>query len=144
MGNQRTTKYDKVTKEQVLNAIKGSYGIMLTIAKRLDCESRTAKKMIDRWEETRAAYEDEDQVILDISENQIYKSVLEGDIATAKWILSRKGKSRGWNEDNTLRLANGDPLNINLGGDMMTKEQIEAAGNLEIPSYDDTEGPAEE
>lgn len=139
MGNNN---YANVKKEQVLNAIKGSYGIVLTVAKKLGCESRTAKKLIDRWEETRNAFEDEGDHILDISENQVYKAVLEGDIATAKWILSRKGKHRGWNEDNTLKLANGDPLNINLGGEMLTREQIEAAGNVEIPEYE--EDPADE
>lgn len=135
-------KYSDIKKGQVLNAIKGSYGIVLTVAKKLGCESRTAKKLIDRWEETRAAFEDEGDHILDISENQVYKAVLEGDIATAKWILSRKGKHRGWNEDNTLKLSNAEPLNINLGGEMMTAEQIMEAGHVEIPEYD--EDPAEE
>lgn len=133
MGNYR---YKDVKKETVLDAIKGSYGITLTVAKHLGCESRTAKRLIERWEDTRAAFEEEGEKILDISESQVYKSIIEGDIQTAKWVLSRKGKHRGWNEDNTLRLANGDPLNINLGGDGLTREQIEAAGNLEVPDYD--------
>lgn len=130
------------TKEQVLEAINGSVGIILTVSKRLDCTWETAKNWVNRWEETRVAFASETEKILDVAEGQVFKAVQNGDITTAKWILSRKGKHRGWNEDNTLKLANGDPLNITLGGEMLTREQIEAAGNVEIPNYE--EDPADE
>lgn len=136
MGKSR---YSALKKDDVLKAIKGSYGIISTISKNIGCNPHTAKKLIDKWEETQNAYEDECDLILDKSESLVYKSIEEGDIQTAKWVLSRKGKSRGWNEDNTIKLANGDPLNINLGGEAMSRTEIEEAGNLEIPDYDKDE-----
>ena len=124
------------TKDQVLEAIKGSYGIVLTVAGRLHCESRTAKRFIDKWEETRGAFEDEGNHILDICEGKVYKSAMEGDINTAKWILSRKGKSRGWGDDAVLKLNNDEPLNINFTGTEPTAAEIAAQDNVEIGGPD--------
>lgn len=127
--------YKAAKKEDVLSAIKGSYGIVLTIAGRLGCESRTAKKLIDRWEETRQAYEDENNHILDICESKVYKSVIEGDLNNAKWVLSRKGKDRGWGDDAILKLNNDEPLNITFDG--LQREDIAGADNVEIGGLDE-------
>jgi DNA-binding transcriptional regulator GbsR (MarR family) len=86
------------TVEEVIEAIKKSGSIVSSVAKTLKCDWNTAKKYIDKWEETRKAFDSAEQTILDMCESTLYQSVQDGDTHSAKWILSTKGKTRGWGE----------------------------------------------
>ena len=96
----------KLTKSNIKDAIKGSGGIISTIAKRLNVAWGTAKTHIEKYEETKQAYQDEVESILDLAESSIYKSIKEGDTQDAKWLLSKRGKQRGY----------GDNVNVNHEG----------------------------
>lgn len=87
-----------VNKEEVIKAIKGSGGIMSSIAKQLGCDWHTAKKYVMEWEETVAALEDEQETILDMAEGAVYKNIKDGNTQDAKWLLATKGRKRGFNE----------------------------------------------
>lgn len=91
------------TREQVLEAIAGSYGNVLTVARRLGCTWATARKYIDRWKETREALAQERMVLLDAAECVIYQAIEQNDAQTAKWVLSRLGKDRGWGNSYDVR-----------------------------------------
>lgn len=126
------------TKEQVLEAIDGSVGITLTVAQRLECTWETAKNWINRWEETRVAFASETEKILDVAEGKVFKAIKDGDIATAKWVLARKGRHRGYDETAMLKVDDSNPLNINFNG--LSAEEITAADNVEINRGDDEPG----
>ena len=96
-----------MNKETVLEAIKGSGGIVSTVSKRLDCAWHTANKYIHEWDETKAAFEDEREAILDMAEGVIYQSIKEGNSQDAKWILSTLGKKRGFSEKVELEHSGG-------------------------------------
>lgn len=100
----------KYKKENILEAIKGSGAIINTIAKRLGCEWITAKKYIEMWPETKQAYSDEEETVLDMCESTLYSSVKSGDTQSAKWILATKGKRRGFTERVEQTGADGSPL----------------------------------
>ena len=129
--------YRKIKKEKVLEAIEGSAGIVLTVAHRLNCTWYTAQSLINRWNETKKAFGAETEKILDLAEGQVFNAVKEGDIATAKWVLARKGRQRGYEETPTIRLDSSDPLNINFtGNDSLTKEDLINANNIELGTGD--------
>lgn len=86
------------TKEQVLEAIENSGGIMTYVAKKLQCAWNTAAKYVAMWEETKQAFSDEEEKILDMCQTTVYSAVKDGDTQSAKWILATKGKKRGFNE----------------------------------------------
>lgn len=88
----------RVTKQSVLKAIHGSGGIVSQIAKRLDVTWHTANKYIYKWPETQQALRDEQETILDMAESTLYANIKGGNSQDAKWILSTKGKSRGYSE----------------------------------------------
>lgn len=94
----RTFKKYDITQEKVLKAINDSGGIVNTIAKRLNCSWITAKIYIDKWEETKQAYNDELQKFLDVCETVVIQSVKKGDVQTAKWVLSHKARERGYGD----------------------------------------------
>ena len=99
------------TNKKVLAAIRESGGIVSTIARRLGCDWHTAKKLINKWENTTEAYNDERELILDMSETAILKSVKEGNTQDAKWLLSSLAKHRGYGID-SLSIQNPDGSGI--------------------------------
>ncbi len=106
-------KRDLFDKEQVLAAIKGSMGIVSKIAHNLDgCAWGTANKYVNRWAETRAAYADESERALDLSESQLLKAVQAGDGPMIRFHLATKGKQRGYTERHEITGADGKALKL--------------------------------
>lgn len=126
----------KFTKEDVLYAIEGSQGIISKVQKKLENKAQhkigwhTADRLINRWEETKQAIKNEVNFIADVCEQEIYKSIVAGDMSTIKWYATLKMKDRGYDPVPTLKLEGSDPLNINFNG--MTKEDLENADNVTV------------
>ena len=131
-----------ITKEQVLNAIKGSAGIITTIQKRLSAAIEhnvswtCTKEYTEKWEATREAMEAERQTTLDVAEGTIVKEIYNNNAEMAKWYLRMKGKERGYIETQEVLNKNPDPLNINLTGDLMTAEELAESDEVEITGVD--------
>jgi hypothetical protein len=100
------------TEDELLAAIKGSGGIMSTVAKRLNCHWGTALKYIQASEITSKAIEDENESILDLAESVLIKSVREGDMPSVFYYLNNKGKKRGYNT--RLEVADKTIVNVNF------------------------------
>ena len=100
-------------KEKVLTAIKGSFGIVSTIAKALDgCSWHTAWDYVMHWEETRAAYADENERALDLSESKMLKMVNQEDGPMIRFHLATKGKDRGYTERHEVSGPDGGPMEL--------------------------------
>lgn len=110
------------TVAQIIEAIKGSGGIMSTIAARLGCEWYTAQRHVNLYAGSRAAYAAERETLVDAAESVLVKNVQlaqqrqkSGDMADtgdAKWILSRLGKERGYTERSEITGKDGEPIPI--------------------------------
>lgn len=103
----------RVGKKRMLSAIKGSAGIVSTIAKRLDVCWVTCKKLIDSKDIYQQCLREEVEKNIDKAESVILQALDEGDIQTAKWYLQTIGKQRGYSELS----------NINLSGNIKTDIQ---------------------
>lgn len=85
--------------KQFIEAITGSGGIVSTIARRVGCDWRTAKKYIDDLPTVNQAYQNECERVLDIAESTIIDAfVTDKDVQTAKWYAMQKGRGRGYGE----------------------------------------------
>lgn len=95
---------NKVSKDELLKAIDGSYGIISTIAKRLHINWNTARTYIKQDDDAIQAYNNERNTMLDKAESCIINALEQNDVSTAKWFLQTKGKDRGYmgNDDDTL------------------------------------------
>jgi hypothetical protein len=100
------------TEDEILAAIKGSGGIMSTVAKRLNCHWTTADRNIKINENAKRAMEDENESILDLAESVLIKSVREGDMPSVFYYLNNKGKKRGYNT--RLEVADKTIVNVNF------------------------------
>ena len=100
------------SKKEVLKAVGGSAGIMSTVARRLSCDWHTAARYCNKWKETKIALADESEKVLDLAEAKLYEAIDSGDVQSAKWLLSTKGKKRGFSERHEITGADGSELKI--------------------------------
>jgi len=90
-------------------------GIVSKVAKALDeCGWHTAQRYINRWAETRAAYDDESERSLDLSESMLLKAVQAGDGPMIRFHLATKGKNRGYVERTELDGPDGRPIPVTI------------------------------
>ncbi len=102
----------KYTEDEVLSAIKGSAGIVSTIAKNLKCDWHTAKSYIDSYENCKKAYSDEEEKVLDLAESKLIEAINKGDSQMIKYLLATKGKKRGFTEKTDIDLNVDGGINI--------------------------------
>ena len=119
------------TKDEVLEAIKDSGGIVNTIARRLDCVWITAKRYTEKWAETRQALADEQETVLDMAESTLYQSIRDGDTQDAKWLLARKGKHRGFNERHEIDHSGSIHQTGDIDLSRLTDEELETLARLQ-------------
>jgi len=115
----RMGKPKKFTAKQFKDAIPESGGIVTVIAKRVGCSWNTAASYIKDTPTVARAYADECERMLDLAEGALYISIKDGNTQDAKWVLSRKGKHRGWGDGVEVTGPNRGPLIITWddGGD---------------------------
>lgn len=78
-------------KDEVLEAISNSGGIMTTVQQRLGCKSwETARKYVEKWADTREAWETENCHTDDLAQSVVIKDIQGGNVQTAKWWLERR------------------------------------------------------
>lgn len=127
-----------VTKEQLLEAIEGSQGLVSKIQRKLmaaigeKISWDAVDRLVHKYPEAEEAVKAEKEAMLDIAENNIFKDMVNGDTATSKWYLRMKGKERGYEDTPTIQIANEDPLNINLTGDTMSAEDLKESADIEV------------
>jgi len=95
---QNNTPKKKITKEALTKAIKGSYGIISTIAKRLKCERKTVYNKFEEWPELKDLLIEERNEIVDLAENKLVSKIKSGEKTSIHFILKTLGKNRGYVE----------------------------------------------
>jgi hypothetical protein len=101
------TSSKEFTEEEVLSAIKNSAGVVSAIADNLDCSWHTALKYINKYENTKQAYADEEERTLDLAESKMIQHIEQGDRDMIKYLLSRKGRKRGYSEKTEIEHTGG-------------------------------------
>ena len=93
----------QIKKNDILEAIKGSFGMTATVAARLHCDWHTADKAIKALPEAMQAMQDEEESMLDFTQGKAIEKVKDGDGSMIRFILATKGKKRGFNYDTETR-----------------------------------------
>lgn len=136
----------KITQEQMLEAIKGSQGLVSKIQRKLEAATsetwswETVERYLHKWESCEQAVKAEKEAMLDLAENNVFKELVSGDIGTSKWYLRMKGKDRGYIETQEIHNVNADPLNINLQGELFSAEELANCSGVEISDEESTQG----
>jgi hypothetical protein len=123
MGRKRILK-----KNELLEAIKGSYGIISTIAARLHCNWHTVDETIKLYPECMQALADENETVLDFTESKAIERIKDGDGTMIRFMLATKGKKRGYTyEDKLEDDAAGEDSTINVICDGEEVEPVDPA-----------------
>lgn len=88
-------RYDITT---IKKAILGSKGMVQVVADRLGCEWHTAKRYIEQFEETKIAFQNENESMIDFAESKLFQAISEEDLTAIIFYLKTKGKNRGYIE----------------------------------------------
>ena len=116
----------KRTREEVVEAIKGTGGIKTLIAQRLGVTRFTFDSYLKRWSTVQDAYSQEREAFIDVAESVVQRNVRlafqkqqDGemtDTSDAKWVLSRLGKDRGYSERQEITGPDGEAVPIRVIG----------------------------
>ena len=99
---------------QVIEAIKGTGGIKMAIARRLGVSRWTVDNYLERWKTAREVYNEECEAVLDMAETNLIKEVNSQNFQAIKFYLQTKGRGRGYVERQEITGADGGAIGITI------------------------------
>lgn len=113
--------------QDFIDAIPNSAGIISTIAARVGCDWHTAKRYITEYPTVMAAYTDECEKVVDVAETAVIKAMTEGDVHTAKWYLTMKGRARGYAKTQRTEVTGADGEAVKVEDSTSVERRIDEA-----------------
>ena len=118
----------KLKEKELLENIKGSYGIISTIAARLHVDWHTVDDTIKMYPSCMQALADENESVLDFTEGKAIERIKDGDSVMIRFMLATKGKKRGYTYDEKMEAdETADDNNINVICDTPDVEPVDPA-----------------
>ena len=93
----RTDKTDTL-KENLLEALEKSLGVVTTACSKVGCSRETFYKYCKEDEEFKTKVDDISNITLDFAESQLHKQIKDGSTSATIFYLKTKGKNRGYVE----------------------------------------------
>ena len=118
----------KLKEKELLENIKGSYGIISTIAARLHVDWHTVDDTIKMYPSCMQALADENESVLDFTEGKAIERIKDGDSVMIRFMLATKGKKRGYTYEDKLEAdETAEDSNINVVCDTPDVEPVDPA-----------------
>ena len=118
----------KLKEKELLENIKGSYGIISTIAARLHVDWHTVDDTIKMYPSCMQALADENESVLDFTEGKAIERIKDGDSVMIRFMLATKGKKRGYTYEDKLETdESAEDNNINVICDTPDVEPVDPA-----------------
>ena len=118
----------KLKEKELLENIKGSYGIISKIAARLHVDWHTVDDTIKMYPSCMQALADENESVLDFTEGKAIERIKDGDSVMIRFMLATKGKKRGYTYEDKLKTdESAEDSNINVVCDTPDAEPVDPA-----------------
>ena len=118
----------KLKEKELLENIKGSYGIISTIAARLHVDWHTVDDTIKMYPSCMQALADENESVLDFTEGKAIERIKDGDSVMIRFMLATKGKKRGYTYDEKMEAdETAENNNVNVICDTPDVEPVDPA-----------------
>ena len=118
----------KLKEKELLENIKGSYGIISTIAARLHVDWHTVDDTIKMYPSCMQALADENESVLDFTEGKAIERIKDGDSVMIRFMLATKGKKRGYTYEDKLEAdETAEDNNVNVICDTPDVEPVDPA-----------------
>ena len=116
----------KLKEKELLENIKGSYGIISTIAARLHVDWHTVDDTIKMYPSCMQALADENESVLDFTEGKAIERIKDGDSVMIRFMLATKGKKRGYTYEDKLEAdETAEDNNVNVICDSEDVEPVD-------------------
>lgn len=129
-----------ITDDQIKRSLRMSQGVISYAAKNLKCSPWSLRKRIANNSELLEFSKSLEEDVLDKAEMVIRLALKAKDATTARWLLDRKGKSRGYKQTTEISGLNGGAIQHAVTAEVMepvTAEEIAAARSRFIDNSDD-------
>lgn len=115
MAGRKKNDSTKITQETFKQAVPGTFGVIVRVAKNLGVTRDAVYKYLDRHPELYKLLDKERLTIVDISNNVVYESIVNGrSVKDAKWVLERLDK-KNYSTRVEQEISGGfRPVNINV------------------------------
>jgi len=107
-------KSEQLKKEQLLQALTKSLGIVSTACASVGMSRTTYYKYYNDDEQFKSQVDDISDIAIDFAESQLFELIKGGNITAVIFYLKTKGKKRGYVEKQELDLGNNFPNNITV------------------------------
>ena len=104
----------RYTDDQLADALVKTKGMIFLAAKTIGCDWHTMDSRIKKSARLQAVVAEQSGQVLDTAELKLYSSIIDGDLGAIKYILSTKGKGRGYVERKEVTGEDGAALTIDL------------------------------
>lgn len=82
-------------KQQVLDAVNNSAGVMEYVAQKLGCTWATARRYVDKWDETREAFDISECKLHTLAYKSFHKAIGSGERWAVERILDTSARRNG-------------------------------------------------
>jgi len=104
----------KYTAEQIIAALKETKGMVYLAADRLGCHARTVLNYAERYKSVQEEIDFQREKLVDIGELKLYQAVMDGNEGMVKYLLSTRGKKRGYTTGTEISGPDGESLIIKV------------------------------
>jgi len=111
-GQITITKKREHTAQRIIEAIKGSNGLLTLAAKKAGLNYSTVWRYSQLFPSVQQAVHEAKESMLDFTEGMLYKNIKAGDNASIIFYLKTQGKQRGFVERSELTGAEGRPIKM--------------------------------
>jgi len=88
----------RYSQRQVIEALRGTRGLVTLAARQLGCTPRCVHNYVDRYPAVRAALDAARAQQLDIAEAQLFKAIDNGELRAVEFFLRTIGRQRGYGD----------------------------------------------
>ena len=110
----RTGTYRKYSRQQIIDALAESMGMISPAARKLGCSRNTITTYMKEYPEIAEAISDANEEVNDVAELKLYDAIKRGEAWAICFRLKTKAKNRGYVEKAELTGTNGAPVKIKL------------------------------
>lgn len=129
----------KLNAKTVAAALRKAGGVKAHAARALGIERETLDSYIKRWGEVARAYEEANEVNLDMAESMLLRQVREGDAQQVRYYLDTKGRARGYGKTLAVTGKDGESLYPDAARMDALMARLEAAAAADAAASDDAD-----
>ena len=103
---------EKYTAEHIIAALRETKGMVYLAADRLGCHARTVLNYAERYKSVQEEIDFQREKLVDIGELKLYQAVMDGNEGMVKYLLSTRGKKRGYTTATEISGPDGKPIEV--------------------------------